>query len=174
MATSGLTSSTDNLVVSGLTMWIDDDIAASAIISGESLEFSAEFATLFAGKGVKVKVAEVMKSFGVAMKCNVHEITPKGMSILYGGDYTTPTSPASTRVSFANKITAPSAHRFTFKGVTNAGKDITIVLNNAKNSSFGAVAFDGGDFAALPVTLVPSPVTPGDDSEILAYVDIAT
>lgn len=172
MATSGLTSSTNNLAVTGLTMYIDDDTSASAIISGESLEFSAEFAELFAGKGIKVKVAEVMKSFGIAMKFNVHEISPKGMSILYGGTYSS-IAPTSTRVSYLQQMVAPAAHKFTFKGLTNAGKEIQIVLNNAKNTEFGSVAFDGQDFVGMPCTVVPSPTTPGDATEVLAYIDIA-
>ena len=173
MATSGISASTDDLVLTGLVMYIDEDTTPSATISGESLEFSAEFATLSAGKGVKVKVAEVMKSFGIAMKFKVNTITAKGMSILYGGDYSTPTSPASTRVSFKGKMTAPVAHTFKFIGLNNEGKTITIQLNNAKNTEFGAVALDGSDFAAMPCTIVPSPLTPGDDTEVLAFFDIA-
>jgi hypothetical protein len=169
MAVSGLTSSTDNLVLSGALMYIDDDSVASAVIGGESLQFSSEMATLMAGKGVKVQVAEAMKTFGIAFAFECYEITALGMNILYGASVVSESS--KTKLRFKQKMTAPSPHKFTFVITDNAGDDITIKFWRAKNSNYGNIAFDGGDFSRIPCVIKPVPINPSDPNEVLVDID---
>jgi hypothetical protein len=171
MGLSGIQASTNSLALTGLVMYIDDDVNASATISGETLQFSAEFAQLFAGKGVKVLTAEHLRQFGIAMQCNVHEITPQAMQIIYGGDVELRSG--STRLNFKQKMTPAGNHNFTFKGELVDGREVTIYLNNAKNTNYGDVAFDGQDFSAVPCIFKPYPETVGDNDEVMAYIDVA-
>jgi hypothetical protein len=171
MALSGITADTTKLALTGLLMYIDDDTTPSATISGETLQFSADFAQLFAGKGVKVLVAEALKEFQMAMSFNIHEITPKAMNILYGGNFSTLSG--STRLEIRQRMNPPGFHDFRFVGENTEGKTVTIVLNNAKNVNYGDIAFDGQDFAAAPCVVRPYPETPGDTAEVMAYIDLA-
>lgn len=164
MAVSGLTSSTNNLVLSGALMYIDDDTTASAIIGGESLQFSSEMAKLMAGKGVKVQVAEAMKTFGVAMSFECYEITALAFGILYGGSVVTESGYTKWRIK--NKMTAPSPHRFKFVLTNNNDKDIEIWFWRAKNANYGNIAFDGQDFSKVPCIIKPEPINPSDPNEV--------
>lgn len=150
-------------------MYIDDDTAASAIIGGESLQFSAEMAKLMAGKGAKVQVAESMKSFGVAFAFECYEITALAMSILYGATVVSESS--KTKLRIKQKMTAPSAHKFTFVCTDNAGDDITIKFWRAKNANYGNIQLDGSDFARIPCIIKPDPVNPSDPNEVLVDID---
>lgn len=170
MATSGITANTQELALTGMLMYIDDDTSPSATISGETLQFSADFAQLFAGKGVKVLVAEAIRQFQMAMSFTIHEMTPKALNILYGGTYTTLSG--SKRLNFTQKMTAPGYHDFKFVGENVAGDTITIFLNNARNVNYGDVAFDGQDFSGAPCVVRPYPEVAGTDDEVMAYIDV--
>jgi hypothetical protein len=172
MALSGMTSNTKNTTLTGLVMYIDGDTDPSSIIKNESLDFAADFAEFLAGKGAKVLVAKAMKSFKMSMTFAIGEITTKALEILYGGTYSTTT--AGTRTSFLQKVNAPGLHKFTFKGILTDGRNITIVLNNAQNTEFGKIDFSAGDFAVMPCNIVPIPLVPGDDDEVMGYIDIDT
>jgi hypothetical protein len=164
MAVSGLTSSNNNLVLSGALMYIDDDTTASAIIGGESLQFSAEMAKLMAGKGVKVQVTEALKSFGVAFAFECYEITAVGFGILFGGSVVTESGYTKWRIK--NKMSAPAPHRFKFVITKNDDKDIEITFWRAKNTNYGNIAFDGQDFSKMPCIVKPEPINPGDPNEV--------
>jgi hypothetical protein len=168
MAISGMTSSTNNLMLTGALMYIDDDTSASAIIGAESLQFSAEMAKLMAGKGIKVQVAEAMKSFGIAMSFEVYEITAVAMGILYGGSVVTESGYTKWRIK--NKMTAPAVHRFKFVLVNNNDKDVEIWFWRAKNANYGNIAFDGQDFSKVPCIIKPEPLNPSDPNEVQAEV----
>lgn len=171
MALSGITADTTQLALTGMLLYIDDDVSPSATISGETLQFSADFAQLFAGKGVKVLVAEAIKEFQMAMSFNIHEITAKALNILYGGSYEALSG--STRISFLQKVTSPGYHDFRFVGQNVNEQTITIFLNYAKNVNYGDIPFDGQDFASVPCVVRPYPEVPGTDAEVMAYIDIA-
>jgi hypothetical protein len=150
-------------------MTIDDDANASAIISGESLQFSSEFAKLMAGKGAKVQVAKALKTFGISFAFNCHELTPTAFNILYGGEVITSSIANTFRIR--NKMTSPGVHKFKFVILTNADKDITITFFRASNESYGNIAFDGSDFAGIPAVISPSPLNPSDPDEIQVDID---
>ena len=171
MALSGLTSSTNNLVLSGAYLYIDDDTAASGIISGEVFGMAGEFAELFAGKGIKVRVIKKARSISLRFAGNWHEITPKAISVMYGGSYSTATG--KTIVDFKNGIVAPAAHKFRIEFENVNGQTGTITFYNAKNSNFGDVALDGQDFSGMPFEITPEPINPGDADEIQVRIELA-
>jgi hypothetical protein len=171
MALSGLTSSSDNLVLSGALLYIDDDTNASGIISGETLGMAGEYAELFAGKGVKTRVIRKARSMSISFKANWHEITPKAINIFYGGSYSTDTG--KTIVDYKNGVVQPTAHKFTIKAENVNGQLITITFYNAVNSTFGEIPMTGDDFTSLPIEITPEPLTPGDSTEIQVRVELA-
>ncbi len=167
---SGLTSSTNNLVLSGCYLYIDDDTNASGIISAEVLNAEAEMAELFAGKGTKVSVYNKIKRFGLNFGFNFHEITPKAFNILYGGDYSTDGTHTITEYKVA--ITEPSTHQFRIEFENVSGKDLRIYLYNSKNINYGAIPLDGEDFSSIPCIVKPFPVNPSDPTEVLVKIDL--
>lgn len=167
-AVSGLTSTTDNLVLSGCYLYIDDDTNASAIVSAEMFESLAEMAELFAGKGVKRSVYNRIKRFGVQFNCNMHEVTAKAMQIFWGQYYAT--DALYTIWQHKNKIIEPTYHNYRIEAENVAGKDILIYLYNAKNINFGQVPLDGEDFSSIPLILKPFPTTPSVDTELLCEI----
>jgi hypothetical protein len=171
MALSGLTSSTNNLVLSGAQLFIDDDTLASGIIGEESMGFAAEFAELYAGQGIKVRVAKKMRTQSISFKGSWFEITPKAINIFYGGTYSSDTG--TTSVQYKNVTTAPTAHKFIIKAKTVENKQITITFYNAVNSNFGDVPLDGGDFSHFPFEITPEPVNAGDEDEVLVDITVA-
>jgi hypothetical protein len=170
MAASGLTSSTNNLMLSGCYLYIDDDTNASGIISAEMFECLAEMAELFAGKGVKKSVYNKIKRFGVQFGFNFHEITPKALNILYGQNYSSDAS--HTIWEMKNKIVDPENHTFRIEAENVNEKTLRIYLYNAKNINFGQIALDGEDFSSIPCIVKPFPLTPSDDTEVLCKIDL--
>ena len=170
MSVSGLTSSTNNLALTGCYLYIDDDTSASGIISAEVLNAEAEMAELFAGKGVKVSVYNKIKKFGMNFGFNFHEITPKAFSLLYGGTYSTDLT--HTIVSYKVGIVEPGHHTFRIEAENVNGKDIRIYLYNAKNINYGATPLDGEDFTSIPCIVKPFPVDPSDATEELVKIDL--
>lgn len=170
MAVSGLTSSTNNLVLSGCYLYIDDDTNASGIVSAELFECIAEVAELFAGKGVKRSVYNKIKRFGIQLGFNFHEITPKALQILYGQNYEV--GAGITTWSVKNKIVDPGYHSFRFEAENVNDKNIKIYLYNAKNVNFGQLPLDGEDFAGIPCIVKPFPLTPSNDAEELCKITL--
>jgi hypothetical protein len=169
-AVSGITSSPDNLILSGCYLFIDDDTNASAIISGELFECVAEVAELFAGKGVKRSVYSKIKRFGVQFGCVVHDFTPKAYNILYGQYYATDASYSIWQ--YKNAIVEPTSHTFRIEAETVEDKDIKIYLFNAKNINFGQLPLDGEDFSGYPILIKPYPTTPSVDTELLCEIKL--
>ncbi len=167
-AVSGLTSTTNNLVLSGCYLYIDDDTNPSAIISAEMFESIAEMAELFAGKGVKRSVYNRIKRYGVQFNCNFHEITAKAMNIFWGQYYATDASYTIFQVK--NKIVEPGFHNYRIEYENVNDKDIKIYLFNAKNINFGQIPLDGEDFSSIPIILKPFPTAPGTDTELLCEI----
>ena len=162
-AVSGLTSSTNNLVLSGCFLYIDDDTLASGIVSAEVLNAEAELAELFAGKGIKVSVYNKIRRFGLNIGFNFHEITPKALEILYGGSYLS--GGGVTAVEYDVGIVEAAAHQFKLVAENVNSKDLTIIVYNGKNINYGAMPLDGEDFSSIPCIIKPFPINPGDPSE---------
>jgi len=169
MAVSGLTNDLDDLVLSGAEIYIDDDTLPSGTINEETTKFSAEFVELFAGKGIKVRVAKKMKSMGIAFGATWYNITPKAISIFYGGNYSV--GVGTTIVDYKNAVVAPTAHKFTIAAQTVEGKAIDIIFYNAVNALFGDLPTNGQDFANFPFEIVPEPINPGDAAEVLVRIE---
>lgn len=170
MAASGLTSSTNNLVLSGCYLYIDDDTNASGIISAEVLNAEAEMAELFAGKGTKVSVYNKIKKFGMNFGFNFHEITPKALSIFYGGVFSS--AGGHTIIEYKVGVTEPGAHTFRLEAENVNSKDIRIYLYNAKNINYGATPLDGEDFTSIPCIIKPFPIDSSDATEVLVKIDL--
>lgn len=168
---SGLTSSTNNLVLSGALLYIDDDTNASGIIGGEVLGFAGEFAELYAGKGIKTLVIKKARQQSVFIRVdNWYEITPKAFQIFYGGTYST--SPgAYNRIEWKNSITSNVPHKFKMIAENVEGKNLEITIFNGRNSTFSEVPLNGEDWSSYSVEITPEPVNPGDPDEVLVRID---
>lgn len=170
MAVSGLTSSPNNLTLSGCYVYIDDDTSPSAIVSAELFECLAEMSELYAGKGVKRSVYSKIRQFGVQFNMNVHEITPKALQIFYGQNYET--GGGVTTWSVKNKIVDPGFHDYRIEAENVNEKDIKIYLYNAKNINFGQTPLDGEDFSSIPTIIKPFPTDPGNDDEEICKITL--
>jgi len=171
MAVSGLTSSTNNLVLSGCFLYIDDDTNASGIVSAEVLNAEAELAELFAGKGIKVSVYNKIRRFAMNIGFNFHEITPKAIEILYGGTYSS--GGGVTKVEYKVGIVENVAHQYKLVAENVNGQDLTITVYNGKNINYGALPLDGEDFTSMPCIIKPFPVNPGNADEVLVDIVLA-
>ena len=170
---SGLTSSTNNLVLSGMLLYIDDDTSASGIVGGELLGFSGEFAELYAGKGLKTLVIKKARQQGVFLRFdNFYELTPKALNIFYGGSYST--GVGYNRLEFKNQITSNVPHKWKAIAENVGGYDIEITVFNGRNSTFSEIPVNGEDWSSVSIEITPEPVNPGDVDEVLVRIDQLT
>ncbi len=170
---SGLTSSTNNLVLSGALLYIDDDTNASGIIGGEVLGFAGEFAELYAGKGIKTLVIKKARQQSVFIRIdNWYEITAKAFQIFYGGSYST--GAGYNRIEWKNSIVSNTTHKFKMIAENVAGYDLEITVFNGRNSTFSEVPLNGEDWSSYSVEISPEPVNPGDEEEVLVRIDELT
>ena len=169
---SGLTSSTGNLVLSGALLYIDDDTNASGIISGEVFGFTGEFAELYSGKGIKTLTIKKARRQSISVKGNWHEITPKAINIFYGGEYSV--GAGYERTEWKNTVVSASTHKFKMIWEDIDSNDHELTIYNGRNGNFGDIPVDGEDFSSLSFEINPEPVDPGDADEVLVRYDKLT